>query len=68
MTNQEYIEYLKKLLLESDYTVLPDVPLTTSCKGCFLAWRSTIRTMLITFESTQAENIPVSPPVEWEEI
>lgn len=68
MTNEEYKNNLKKLLLESDYTVLPDVPLTTSCKGCFLAWRSTIRTMLITFESTQAANIPAPPPVEWEEI
>ena len=67
MTNEEYKEHLKKLLVESDYTVLSDVPLTTSCKGCFLVWRSTIRTMLITFESTQAPNIPAAPPVEWVE-
>ena len=67
MTNEEYKEHLKKLLVESDYTVLSDVPLTTSCKGCFLAWRSTIRTMLITFESTQAPNIPAAPPEEWVE-
>ena len=67
MTNEEYKAHLKKLLVESDYTVLSDVPLTTSCKGCFLAWRSTIRTMLITFESTQAPNIPAAPPVEWVE-
>ena len=67
MTNEEYKQHLKKLLVESDYTVLSDVPLTTSCKGCFLAWRSTIRTMLITFESTQALIIPAAPPVEWVE-
>jgi len=61
------VEKAKELLIETDYTQLPDVDLTNQAE--FTAYRSILRGIIQAYSATDQEmnesNIPVQPEPIW---
>ena len=60
-----YYKDLKQQLIDSDWTVLPDVALTEENKAEWVTWRGILRSQLVN-QSNSNIGIPPKPEEIWE--
>jgi len=53
----------KQMLIDSDFTVLEDVPLTEENKAEWVTWRAIVRSQIIDWDESRA--IPPKPDEVW---
>jgi len=69
MITPEYKAECKAILVETDYSVLPDVTLTPQCLQLFIAYRLIVRNELIGKTSFYGEgSLPVVPTAVWKDL